>query len=81
MTADEIAEALEDLLRSLVEDEDGDHTELRGARTKSFRRAGLLTNEACLIVELDDGSEFHVSVTQSRIGDIDEEAENDHDTP
>ena len=69
-----------DLLRSLVEDEDGDHRACAAREPKSFPPRRPSHEQAGLIVELDDGSEFHVSVTQSRIGDIDE-AENDHDTP
>lgn len=82
MNAEEMAEVLEDLLRSLADDEDGDAIELQGARLVSFRRAGLLTRDAGVVITLDDGSEFQISVVQSRIGERDDEdaaADNDND--
>ena len=48
-----------------------------GARLASFRRARLLTRDAGVVITLADGSEFQISVIQSRIRQ-DEEAE---DTP
>lgn len=66
MTARELAEALADLLRAIVEDEEGDETELRGARLTSLRRAGSLTSDAGFVVELADGAEFEVTVVQAR---------------
>jgi hypothetical protein len=54
VTAEELAEVIEDLLRSLAEDEDGDAEELQGATLASFRRPGLLTNDAGVVVTLDD---------------------------
>jgi len=73
MNAEELAQVLEDLIRAVVEDEDGDPTELQGARLVSFARAGLLTNDAGFVVELVDGSEFQISVIQSRSGEHSEE--------
>lgn len=75
MTAGELAEALEDLLRAMAEDEEGDETELRGATLTSFERAGLLTSNAGVVITLADGSEFQISVVQSQIGDHEEDAE------
>lgn len=75
MTADELAEVIEDLLFAVVEDEEGDAEELHGARLVSFARAGLLPNDAGVVVTLGDGSEFQISVIQSKVGDdeVDEE--------
>jgi hypothetical protein len=66
VTAEEMAEAIEDLLRAITEDEDGDPTELHGARVRSYRRDGTSTQGAGFVVELNDGSEYRVTVTQSR---------------
>lgn len=79
MTADELAETLEDLLRSLAEDEEGDAEELHGATLASFERVGLLTSNAGVVITLANGSEFQISVVQSRIGDHDEDK--DDSTP
>ncbi|MBX3232000.1 MAG: hypothetical protein KIT84_20210 [Labilithrix sp.] len=73
MTADELAEVIEDLIRAVVEDEEGDAEELHGARLSSFRHAGLLTRNAGVVITLADGSEFQISVVQSRISDRDDE--------
>lgn len=62
MTAEEIAEAIEDLLRAITEDEESDDTELRGAALCPFRRAGLLITDAGVVITLKDGSEFRISV-------------------
>lgn len=66
MTAGEVAEALEDLLRAVVEDQDGDPTELHGARLMSLRRAGRLTQDAGFVVELADGAAYEITVVQTR---------------
>lgn len=63
MNAEELAEAIEDLLRAVVEDEEGDETELLGARLTSLRRAGSLTPDAGFVVTLGDGAEFEITVT------------------
>lgn len=73
MTAEELAEAIEDLLRSLVEDEDGDAEELHGASLASFKRAGLLTSDAGIVITLKDGAEYQVRVIQSRAGCTEED--------
>lgn len=67
MTIEELVEVIEDLLRSQVEDED-DATELRGAKITSFRRAGVITRDAGFTIELVDGSEYEVTIVQSRSG-------------
>lgn len=77
MNAEDLAEVVEDLLRAVAEDEDGDAEELHGARLASFRRAGLLTSDAGVVITLADGSEFQLSVIQSRIGDREEDKETD----
>lgn len=82
MNAEEMVEVLEDLLRSLADDEDGDAVELQGARLVSFRRAGLLTRDAGVVITLADGAELQIAVVQSRIGERDDEdaaAGNDDD--
>ena len=59
-----------------------DAVELQGARLVSFRRAGLLTRDAGVVITLADRSEFQISVVQSRIGERDDEdaaADNDDD--
>ena len=77
MTAQALAEAIEDLLRSLAEDDDGDAEELQGATLASFARAGLLTTDAGVVVTLADGAEFQITVRQSRIGERDQEADDE----
>lgn len=72
---------IEDLLRAVAEDEDGDAEELHGARLASFRRAGLLTRDAGVVITLTNGSEFQISVIQSRIGDRGEDENADDDAP
>ncbi len=82
MNAEDVAGVIEDLLRAVVEDEDGDAVELQGALLVSFRRAGLLMRDAGVVITLADGSEFQISVVQSRIGERDDEdaaADNDDD--
>jgi len=82
VNAEDVAGVIEDLLRAVVEDEDGDAVELQGALLVSFRRAGLLTRDAGVVITLADGAEFQISVVQSRIGERDDEdaaADNDDD--
>ena len=62
MTDAELRERLEALL---VE-----HWELSGAEqeiemVESFKEAGVLTRDEGLVVRLDDGSEFQITVTRS----------------
>ncbi len=64
MTAEEFAAALEDTLDNL--DSDLDLLALELKRTRSFDAAGLLTRDEGLIVTMKDGSEFQVTVLQSR---------------
>lgn len=73
MTAEELAEVIEDLLRSVTEDEAGAAEELCGAQLASFARAGLLTDEAGVVITLADDAEFQVTIVQSRIGNHDED--------
>ena len=40
--------------------------ELDGANVDTFADAGVLTNDAGLVVTLDDGSEFQITVIQIR---------------
>lgn len=81
MNAEDLAEVIEDLLRAVAEDEEGDAEELHGGRLASFRRAGLLTRNEGVVVTLADGSEFQVTVIQSRIGDREEDEDTDDDAP
>jgi len=78
VNAEDVAGVIEDLLRAVVEDEDGDAVELQGALLVSFRRAGLLTRNEGVVITLADGAEFQVTVIQSRIGH-DEEGEDSDD--
>lgn len=75
MNAEDLAEVIEDLLRTVVEDEEGDAEDLHGATLASFARAGLLTGDAGIVITLADGAEFQVSVVQSRIGGHEDEDE------
>lgn len=79
MTAHEIAEVVEDLLRSLAEDQDGDPTELRGATLCSFARADLLTSDAGVVVTLTNGAEYQVSAIKSRAGHIEDKEDTEED--
>lgn len=79
MTAEELAEVLEDLLRSVADDDDGDVGEFRGARLASFASSGLLTGAPGVVITLVDGSEFQVTVVQSRSRRLDEDDETGHD--
>lgn len=72
MNAEELAEVVEDLLRGVAEEEEGDAEGLHGPRLASFRRAGLLTRDAVVVITLANGAEFQISVIQSRIGDRDD---------
>lgn len=79
MTAGELAEVLAELLRSLTEDEEGDATELLGARLTSLRRADSLTSDAGFTVTLGAGAEFRVTIIQSRATHLAEEDEEEDD--
>lgn len=60
MTEEEFA----DLLREAMEESDVVGDEVRDVRT--FGDSGLLTSNVGLVVKLDDGSEFQVTVVRSR---------------
>ena len=77
MNAEELAELIEDLVRAVVEDEEGAAEELHGARLASFTRAGLLTRDAGVVITLANGSEFQISVIQSRGGHDEEDEDTD----
>ena len=61
MDAGEVAENLADLIR----DNRDDFPERIGA-VNNFRQVGVLTRDAGFVVTLADGSEYQVTVVQSR---------------
>jgi len=46
--------------------EEGWPEELAGCRTTSFEEEGLLTSDHGLVLRLEDGSEFQITVVKSR---------------
>lgn len=78
MTANELAEALADLLRAVSKNDEDDPTELHDAQIQPFHRAGVMTTDAGFVVELADGAEYKVTIMQSRNAHH-EEAEDDGD--
>lgn len=68
-----IAAALGQLLNATVESEtvrdlieDGADFAASLRNTRSYEEAGMLTNDAGLVIYLNDGSEFQVTVVQRR---------------
>jgi len=68
MNRRQMREILGDLL-----DDGGDFTELERSKTSSFAQAGLLTHDEGVVVKMGDGSEFQITVVQSKLGKEDEE--------
>ena len=73
MNENELQDALKTLLEELkfMDDEDradvgldSDLTDI--AETRTFDEAGVLTNNAGLVVRMADGSEFQITIVQSR---------------
>lgn len=46
-----------------------EHPELEGVTVESFEQAGLMTGNAGLVVTLEDGSAFQVTVVQRKGAD------------
>ena len=59
-----IREALELVLNGKLSLEDTDLEETRGAR--SFQEAGVLSGDEGLVLRMQDGSEFQITIHQSR---------------
>lgn len=57
-----------DLLISLLEGEDSDEGLLAAhpLRAVNFTETGLLTRDAGVLLKIEDGSEFQITVVQSR---------------
>ena len=74
MTTKDVQALIESVLFNAAEDEDfrdavdiDDSAEaLEGAVVRSFSDAGLLTRDAGLVLRLKDGTEFQISIVQSR---------------
>ena len=66
MDATQLAEAIEDLLNNDLSDSEGDVLGGEVRRTSSFESALVLTSNVGLVVRMNDGSEFQVTVIQSR---------------
>ena len=62
MTEESVARRLQDLLEEGNEEFDYEPA----ASVKSFDRAGVMTNNEGLVVRFDDGSEFQVTIVQSK---------------
>ncbi len=65
MTAEMLAELLEDLFNAQVDDEPAD---LDGAQTRSFGETDVLTGNAGFVVTLSDGSAFEITIVKSKHG-------------
>ncbi len=65
MTAEMLAELLEDLFNAQVDDEPA---VLGGAQTRSFGETDVLTGNAGFVVTLPDGSAFEITVVKSKHG-------------
>jgi hypothetical protein len=61
MNATELAAALQSLL-----DEFGEEASLGACRTSTFEEAGLMTRDAGLLLRLEDGQEFQLTLLRSR---------------
>ena len=73
MNATELQDTLRTLLQNLsyMDNEDLDQFDMpceltEFERIKTFDRAGVLTRDAGLVITTDDGSEFQVTIVQSR---------------
>lgn len=69
MDAIRLSEILVDLLDEHVDDLDDaglPANELTGADVETFRDANVLTDDAGFVVSLSNGSEFQITVIQSR---------------
>jgi hypothetical protein len=64
MTEERFAEALHDAIREAGLDDDTDLCAV--ADVRGFADAGVMTGNVGLVVQLDDGSEWQVTVIQSR---------------
>ncbi|MCI8525609.1 MAG: hypothetical protein HFF17_06730 [Oscillospiraceae bacterium] len=64
MNEQAIREALELVLNGKLSLEDTDLEETRGAR--SFEEAGVLSGDEGLVLRMQDGSEFQITIRQSR---------------
>ena len=64
MSEQVIREALELVLNGEFSPEDTVLEETRGAR--SFREAGVLSGDEGLVLRMQDGSEFQITIRQSR---------------
>ena len=74
MNARELQDLLRDLLEELIfaRDDDGDPLAELAERTEGIRQiatyddVGMMTTDKGFVVECDDGTEFQVSIVQSR---------------
>ncbi len=64
MTDHEFAQSLAQVLSG--EDADDEFPDPAIGRIASFEKAGVLTRDAGFVVRLEDGSEFQITVVQSR---------------
>ena len=65
MTAAQFREWLAEAAWLQSEDEDEDESP-QIETTETFQEAGLLTHDEGVVIELEDGSEFQVTVVQSK---------------
>jgi hypothetical protein len=71
MSEDDVVEHLRFLLDQSADarKEDGWPEEMLGNHTASFEEVGVMTDNAGLVLRLEDGSEFQVTVVRSRDAD------------
>lgn len=64
----EVESALLSALEESIYDEDGDGVtlDLSVARVDTFESVGLLTRDRGVVVALDDGSEYQITIKRSR---------------
>jgi len=62
LTTTEVQNLLADLM--VVAEEEG-RAELAGHDTETYQNAGILTNDAGLVLRLEDGTTFQITIVQS----------------
>ena len=69
MNSDQLADHLQFLLEQSAEGDTGDFCDetMEGCRTTSYRDAGVLTMDKGFVLHMEDGSEYQVTVIQSRV--------------
>lgn len=63
-----------ELLEEMIDTASFQFEEMVGVRVSTFEEAGLLTSNEGLVVNFPDGTQYQVTVTLSRVGQVQREA-------